>query len=58
MTVSRALRNHPCVSAATRRRFVASQADTGNIVIPAHVPAPTAGRIASHGERWRFDFLD
>ena len=45
-------------SAATRRRFVASQADTGNIVIPAHFPAPTAGRIASHGERWRFDFLD
>lgn len=45
-------------SAATRQRFVAAQADTGNIVIPAHFPAPTAGRIVSHGDRWRYDFLD
>jgi glyoxylase-like metal-dependent hydrolase (beta-lactamase superfamily II) len=45
-------------SAATRRRFVAAHADTGTIVMPAHFPAPTAGRIRSHGERWRYDFLD
>ena len=45
-------------SAATRQRFVASHADTGHIVLPAHFPAPTAGRIRSHGDRWRYDFLD
>ena len=45
-------------SAATRRRFVAAHADTGTIVLPAHFPAPTAGRIRSQGDRWRYDFLD
>lgn len=45
-------------SALTRRRFVATYADTGTLVLPAHFPSPTAGRIRSDGERWRFDFLD
>jgi glyoxylase-like metal-dependent hydrolase (beta-lactamase superfamily II) len=45
-------------STTTRRSFVAAQADTGTIVMPAHFPAPTAGRIRSQGARWRFDFLD
>jgi glyoxylase-like metal-dependent hydrolase (beta-lactamase superfamily II) len=45
-------------SARTRQQFVAAQADTGTIVLPAHFPAPTAGRIRGDGARWRFDFLD
>lgn len=46
------------LSAATRQRFVAEHADTGTLVLPAHFPAPTAGRIRSQGARWRFDFVD
>jgi len=45
-------------SALTRQQFVAAHADTGTIVIPAHFPAPTAGRIRADGSRWRYDFLD
>jgi glyoxylase-like metal-dependent hydrolase (beta-lactamase superfamily II) len=45
-------------SARTRQHFVASHADTGTLVIPAHFPAPTAGRIRADGSRWRYDFVD
>jgi glyoxylase-like metal-dependent hydrolase (beta-lactamase superfamily II) len=45
-------------SARTRRDFVASHADTGTLVIPAHFPSPTVGRIRSAGSRWFYDFAD
>ncbi len=45
-------------SSRTRQEFVAATADSGAIVIPAHFPAPTAGRIRSQGSTWSFDFLD
>jgi len=45
-------------SARTRRHFVAANADTGTLVIPAHFPTPTVGRIRSDGSRWRYDFVD
>jgi glyoxylase-like metal-dependent hydrolase (beta-lactamase superfamily II) len=48
----------PVLSAACRRRFVETHADTGTLILPAHFPSPTAGWIRSDGSRWRFDFLD
>jgi glyoxylase-like metal-dependent hydrolase (beta-lactamase superfamily II) len=33
-------------------------ADTDTLIVPAHFPAPTAGRIRSDGERWRYDWLE
>ncbi|MFO1425857.1 MAG: MBL fold metallo-hydrolase [Steroidobacteraceae bacterium] len=48
----------PVQSAAMRRRFVETHADRDVIVLPAHFPAPTAGRIRSRGARWRFEFSD
>ncbi len=45
-------------SARTRQQFVRTHADTGTLVIPAHFPAPTVGRIRSQGDRWRYDFVD
>ena len=45
-------------SARTRQQFVAGNADTDTIVMPAHFPAPTAGRIRTDGSRWRYDFVD
>ncbi len=45
-------------SARTRRAFVETHAERGTLVLPAHFPAPTAGRIVAHGARWRFQFLD
>ncbi|MFM8516706.1 MAG: MBL fold metallo-hydrolase [Nevskiaceae bacterium] len=45
-------------SAACRRRFVETHADTDTLILPAHFPAPTAGFIRSHGNRWRYSFAD
>jgi len=48
----------PAASAACRRRFVEAHADTETLILPAHFPAPTAGYIRSHGNRWRYSFAD
>lgn len=40
----------------TRRRLIETHADTGAFLFPAHFPAPTAGRIVSFNEGFRFDF--
>jgi glyoxylase-like metal-dependent hydrolase (beta-lactamase superfamily II) len=48
----------PQASAACRREFVTRHADTDTLIVPAHFPAPTAGRIRSDGERWRYDWLE
>ncbi len=45
-------------SAQCRQAFVERHTDTATIILPAHFPAPTAGRIQRRGGRWRFDFLD
>jgi glyoxylase-like metal-dependent hydrolase (beta-lactamase superfamily II) len=44
-------------AAASRRRFLRQVADTPSKVLPIHFPAPTAGLIASDGDRFRYDFL-
>ena len=45
-------------SAATRRTMLDRLADTDTIVVPAHFPGPTAGRIVAAGDSYRFRFLD
>ena len=43
---------------ATRRRLVHTYADTNTIILPAHFPTPTAGRIIAWGdERHRFRWV-
>jgi glyoxylase-like metal-dependent hydrolase (beta-lactamase superfamily II) len=48
----------PLQSAVVRRRFVETHAERGTLVLPAHFPAPTAGRIRRAGERWRYEFVE
>jgi glyoxylase-like metal-dependent hydrolase (beta-lactamase superfamily II) len=43
-------------SRRTRRDFLAEHADSGALVLPAHFPTPTAGRIVPAGNTWRFEF--
>ena len=49
-----------CVDAemarTTRQRFLQTFADSPVMVIPAHFPTPTAGRIRSHNRSFRFHF--
>lgn len=44
----------PAMSSASRRRFVEEHADTGNLVMPAHFVAPSAGRIVSRAKAFGF----
>jgi len=47
----------PEQSRATRRAFLERYADTGTLVMPAHFPTPTAGRVEStKGDGFRFAF--
>lgn len=46
----------PQLSARYRQHFVESHADTNTLILPAHFPAPTAGRIRRDGTRWRYEF--
>src|SRR5262249_38007296 len=40
----------------TRRAFLERYAGTDTLVMPAHFPAPSAGRIVRVGAAWRFVF--
>ena len=42
------------MSRHTRMRLIEEHAETGNLVLPAHFPTPTAGRIGRHGAAFRF----
>jgi glyoxylase-like metal-dependent hydrolase (beta-lactamase superfamily II) len=42
---------------ATRTKLLEELADTPSILLAAHFPAPTAGRVISCGTAFRFDFL-
>lgn len=46
----------PEQSHLTRRIFLERHADGGVLVLPAHFPAPTGGRVKSAGETFRFSF--
>jgi glyoxylase-like metal-dependent hydrolase (beta-lactamase superfamily II) len=42
------------MSRTTRMRLIEAHAETGNLILPAHFPTPTAGRILRHGAAYRF----
>ncbi|MGW8397028.1 MBL fold metallo-hydrolase [Streptomyces lydicus] len=44
----------PRQAAATRRRLLASLADSGTLVLGTHFPAPTAGLVTAHGDAYGF----
>jgi glyoxylase-like metal-dependent hydrolase (beta-lactamase superfamily II) len=44
------------MGAATRRRLIEGCVDTNTLVMAAHFPSPTAGRVVSHGDGFRFQF--
>jgi glyoxylase-like metal-dependent hydrolase (beta-lactamase superfamily II) len=46
----------PGHSRRTRRAFLARHAGTDTLVMPAHFPAPSVGRIVAEGRVWRFAF--
>ncbi len=46
----------PALSAKTRTEFVERHADTDTLILPAHFPGETAGRIRDAGGEWRFEF--
>jgi len=45
------------MAARSRRRFLSGIADTDTLVLPIHFPGPTAGRIESDGDRFRYRFI-
>jgi glyoxylase-like metal-dependent hydrolase (beta-lactamase superfamily II) len=49
---------NPDMAVHTRRALLSSVADTETLLLPIHFPAPTAGRVESDGERFRYRFLN
>lgn len=46
----------PDQAARTRRAFLEQHAETDTLIMPAHFPAPSVGRIVRAGTTWRFTF--
>jgi glyoxylase-like metal-dependent hydrolase (beta-lactamase superfamily II) len=46
------------MGAATRRRLIEGCVDTNTLLMAAHFPAPTAGRVVSHGDAFRFQLTE
>ena len=46
----------PALSAKTRTEFVERHVDTDTLILPAHFPGETAGRIRDVAGEWRFAF--
>ncbi|HJU15554.1 MAG TPA: MBL fold metallo-hydrolase [Stellaceae bacterium] len=44
------------LSRQTRTRLIAEHAERGTLLLPAHFPAPTLGRIRRHGGAYRYAF--
>ena len=44
------------LSRKTRTRLIQEHAELATRLLPAHVPAPTAGRIVRHGSAYRYEF--
>jgi glyoxylase-like metal-dependent hydrolase (beta-lactamase superfamily II) len=44
------------LSRRTRTRLIEEHAERGTRLLPAHFPAPTAGRIIRHGAAYRYQF--
>jgi glyoxylase-like metal-dependent hydrolase (beta-lactamase superfamily II) len=48
----------PAAALATRLNLLRRLADTPSFLLTGHFPAPTAGRVVSHGDAFRFRFED
>ena len=48
----------PKMAALSRRCVLEDVADTDTIVVPTHFPGPTAGRVVTSENAWRFRFLN
>ena len=48
----------PAAAIATRMALLRELADTPSVLLTGHFPAPTAGRVVSHGGAFRFRFED
>jgi glyoxylase-like metal-dependent hydrolase (beta-lactamase superfamily II) len=46
------------LSAQTRVRLIEAHADAGTLMLPAHFPSPTAGRIVRHNGGYRYRYAD
>jgi glyoxylase-like metal-dependent hydrolase (beta-lactamase superfamily II) len=46
----------PAAALATRMALLRQLADTPSVLLTGHFPAPTAGRVVSHGDAFRFQF--
>jgi len=47
----------PKQAAQSRRNFLGSVAGTDTLLLPIHFPSPTAGRVESDGDRFRYNFV-
>ena len=48
----------PAMASATRQKFLEDHADRDKIVMTAHFPMPSVGRVVSQGDAFRFDYLE
>jgi glyoxylase-like metal-dependent hydrolase (beta-lactamase superfamily II) len=55
-SLSLSIEQDAATSMATRRRLIEGCVDTNTLVMAAHFPSPTAGRVISHGDGFRFQF--
>jgi hypothetical protein len=46
----------PAQSVASRRRVLENCCEHNHLVLPAHFPAPSVGRIAAEGDAFRFGY--
>ena len=47
----------PQAFAASRRAVLGEASDADVLVLPAHFPGPSAGRVVTAGDSWRFQFV-
>ncbi|MFP6749925.1 MAG: MBL fold metallo-hydrolase [Alphaproteobacteria bacterium] len=48
----------PDLASQTRRHFLASNAESGQLVLTAHFPSPSVGHVVVEGDAFRFDYLE
>ncbi len=48
----------PGLAAQTRRHFLASNAESGQMVLTAHFPSPSIGHIITEGDAFRFAYVE
>jgi glyoxylase-like metal-dependent hydrolase (beta-lactamase superfamily II) len=48
----------PVQAARTRRHFLASNAERGQLVLTAHFPSPSIGHVRVEGDAFHFDYLE